>query len=53
LPFLEDHLRTILLTPKHVVKVEIVTEGDDGRLLGIEVNQPPLVPAIMFSAGGL
>jgi glutamate dehydrogenase (NAD(P)+) len=38
---LEDHLRTILLTPKRVVKVEIVTEGDDGRLmshLGIRVQ---------------
>ena len=30
---LEDHLRKILLTPKRVVKVEIVTEGDDGRLM--------------------
>ena len=30
---LEDNLRTILLTPKRVVKVEIVTEGDDGRLM--------------------
>ena len=30
---LEDHLRTILLTPKRVVKVEIVNEGDDGRLM--------------------
>jgi glutamate dehydrogenase (NAD(P)+) len=30
---LEDHLRTILLTPKRVVKVEIVSEGDDGRLM--------------------
>ncbi len=30
---LEEHLRKILLTPKRVVKVEIVTEGDDGRLM--------------------
>ena len=30
---LEDHLRTILLTPRRAVKVEIATEGDDGRLM--------------------
>jgi len=30
---LSDKLREILVTPRRVVKVEIVTEGDDGRLL--------------------
>ena len=29
---LSEQLRTILLTPKRVVKVEIVTERDDGGL---------------------
>lgn len=30
---LNDKLRTILMTPKRVVRVEIVTESDDGELL--------------------
>ena len=30
---LSDTLRSILLTPQRVVKVEIVTETDDGELL--------------------
>ena len=30
---LSEKLRTIITTPKRIVKVEIVTEGDDGELL--------------------
>ena len=30
---LNEQLRTILLTPRRVVRVELVTESDDGRLL--------------------
>jgi glutamate dehydrogenase (NAD(P)+) len=30
---LADNLRTVLLTPRRVVRVEIVTESDDGELL--------------------
>ena len=30
---LSEQLRTILLTPRRVVRVEIVTESDDGGLL--------------------
>jgi len=30
---LSDNVREILITPRRVVKVEIVTEGDDGRLI--------------------
>ena len=30
---LSDKLREILLTPQRIVKVEIVTEADDGELL--------------------
>jgi glutamate dehydrogenase (NAD(P)+) len=30
---LSDKVRKILLTPRRVVKVEIVTEGDDGKLM--------------------
>jgi glutamate dehydrogenase (NAD(P)+) len=30
---LDDKLRTVLLTPRRVVRVEIVTESDDGELL--------------------
>ncbi len=30
---LSDSLRTILQSPRRVVKVEIVTESDDGKLL--------------------
>ncbi len=30
---LEDKVREILITPKRIVKVEIVTEADDGQLL--------------------
>ena len=34
---LNEQLRKILLTPKRVVRVEIVTEGDDGGLLHLHV----------------
>ena len=30
---LDEQLRTILLTPRRVVRVELVTESDDGKLL--------------------
>ena len=38
---LSDRVRTILITPRRVVKVELVTEGDDGLLqhhLGFRVQ---------------